>query len=206
MREEQINDREVLVQNTVAEYIRKQPHHTVQLKIIMPHSAMNNQPDSDDVETLNFEWKYGTGLSRICGLMIEIRNPEQENTAPYRYLCGLNHHFFDNSTVSLRYKLEESESGTRHEQNNALLRNLDLTLSGRFRLPVYENPEEESCEVTFQTGAMVSNIDSRLKLYLIENKEASSDITRTILLDFPQQSISRQAHSSSDQKKSSHVV
>ena len=83
---------------------------------------------------------------------------------------------------------------------------MDLTLSGRFRLPVYENPEEESCEVTFQTGAMVSNIDSRLKLYLIEKKEASSDITKTILLDFPQQSISRQAHSSSDQKKSSHVM
>ena len=59
-------------------------HSTI--KIIMPRSAMNNQPDTEDIETIHFKWQSGTGLSRICGLMIEIRNLKQENAEPYRYL------------------------------------------------------------------------------------------------------------------------
>ena len=215
-RMQHIKAQEHTVLNAVARYIKERPSHKVSLKILMPKSPMTAAFQAHELQLIEqVQWKAGQHLSRICGIIIEITDPEAKTqTAAYRYLCGLNTIITPQqqkeSILCLKIKQYNNTNAMAQQQNalesynnsesflGTLTMNLDRRLTERTQ---YIRPD--SSEI-FQAGTTANNLNTRLALKLIDKRDPNATVHRKIL-KIAKQSIETLCDNTGHEKKTSHT-
>jgi hypothetical protein len=188
-----IQSQEHTVLNTIAQYIKEQPIHEVALKIIMPRSPMTATFQAHELHLIeHVQWKPGQNLSRICGIMIEITNPKaNQKTIAYRYLCGLNTHITPQqvreSILLLKIKrynathpeLQRRAALPSRNNTESLLNTLSIDLN-RSLTESTRITRQQSHEI-FQTGTTANNLNTPLRLELIDKRNPDAVVHRNII-------------------------